>query len=64
MTNLNRGSATIYAFPARGRYAVKGQHEEAAAKTRMASPYVTKAPSSSSWYHEEAISEADRTRKN
>ena len=63
MTNLNRGSATIYAFPARGRFAANGQNEETAAKTRLASSYVTRV-SSSSWYHEEAIRDADHSRKN
>jgi hypothetical protein len=62
-------SATIYEFPARGRYAVGGQHEEAkSAAMNFTSPnFVSsrnmKAVISNGWYHDEAI-EAERLLKN
>jgi hypothetical protein len=64
-TNSHSGSATIYAFPARGRFAPNGRHDEAA---KLASPRPTKVVIGEAWYHEEAIQEAikeaDRNRKN
>jgi hypothetical protein len=54
-----QGTAKIYDFPLRGRFAVSASHESDAAK------FVTQTPAImfGSWYHEEAI-EAERTRKN
>jgi len=63
MTSLNRGPAKIYAFPARGRFATAGQHEEPA-RTRPPASHVPCVSSSSSWYHDEAIREAEQQRKN
>lgn len=62
MTSLNRGPAKIYPFPARGRFAINGEHDEAAG-ARL-TPRVTQVASSSSWYHDEAIREAEQQRKN
>ena len=56
MTSLNRGPAKIYAFPARGRFI--GQHDEAA-RAQLA-PSAAAVSSSSSWYHDEAIREAEQ----
>lgn len=56
-TNAENGSATIYQFPARGRFATSAPCEEV--KT-VAAPRVVYG---SGWYHDEAI-EAERTRKN
>jgi Protein of unknown function (DUF2735) len=59
-TNSHSGSATIYAFPARGRFAPGGRRDD--------SPRMTKVVIGDAWYHEEAIQEAikeaDRNRKN
>lgn len=63
MTSLNRGPAKIYAFPARGRFATNGQQNEAI-RANLASPLMTRVSSSSSWYHDEAIREAEKPRKN
>jgi hypothetical protein len=54
-----QGTAKIYDFPLRGRFAVSASHESDTAK------FVTQTPAImfGSWYHEEAI-EAERTRKN
>jgi hypothetical protein len=57
-------SATIYEFPARGRYAVSSQPEQI--KTVMAnyaSSRTIKTVVGQSWYHDEAI-EAERAPKN
>ena len=56
-TNFQGGSATIYQFPARGRFATAGQNDSNA--TARLAPKV----SYGSWYHDDAI-EAERTRKN
>ena len=57
-TTVQGGSATIYQFPPRGRYAVGANN---------AAEQVSAAPAhivfGSGWYHDEAI-EAERTRKN
>jgi len=61
-TNVQAGSATIYQFPARGRYAVSGASnvmESASASVPQPASIVF----GSGWYHDEAI-EAERTRKN
>jgi hypothetical protein len=55
-----QGSARIYDFPPRGRFAVSAsQDSDAAAKSMPRAPAIA----FGSWYHEEAI-EAERTRKN
>jgi hypothetical protein len=56
------GSATIYQFPARGRFAERASHhgsEPARADTARATRVVL----DSGWYHDEAI-EAERARSN
>lgn len=52
MTTLQNGSATIYQFPARGRFAVNAERSEAAAP---ALPRGTKLVVGGAWYHDEAI---------
>lgn len=57
MTDVQNGSATIYQFPPRGRFAQPARSE--------AELKAIEAPSiafGSGWYHDEAI-EAERTRK-
>jgi len=54
------GSAQIFAFPPRGRFAVLGQASAPAASTQML-PAV-KIASGSGWYHDEAI-QAEQRRK-
>jgi len=57
--NLNQGSARIYQFPAGGRSALGGRrYEGAKAVSEAASPPVSEADCSGSWYHEAAIQEA------
>ena len=59
-TNLNRVSATIYQFPIGGRAGLSSRLEAVNPATQRANEIVT----SGSWYHEEAIREAEVTRKN
>jgi hypothetical protein len=61
----NSGSAKIYQFPARGRFAVAGQDDEPKpVAASFALPRTARVAYGSSWYHDEAILEAERTRKN
>jgi Protein of unknown function (DUF2735) len=64
-TSMSRASATIYTFPARGRYAIREQGTSMAATAHL--PLGVKVSSGSGWYHEEAIQaarEAEQGRKN
>jgi len=59
-TNVASGSATIYPFPPRGRFAPCAGNPD----TEQAKAAVPRAPRvvfGSGWYHDEAI-EAERTR--
>jgi hypothetical protein len=62
-TNSSRESAEIYQFPARGRFAAGVQRSEKPADN-LTSEQVVKAAVGSGWYHEAAIEEAERSRKN
>jgi hypothetical protein len=61
-TELYRGSAKIYQFPARVRPLLGGRGEEAKANNNLAAPNLTpmavaKVAFGSAWYHEEAVRE-------
>ncbi len=65
-TNFS-GSAKIYSFPPRGRFALRDQHDDFAPATNMQLPRGVKLVSGSAWYHDEAIQDAmkaDNGRKN
>lgn len=66
MATTISGSAKIYAFPPRGRFALRVQGDDPAPKVQL--PYGVKLMSGSSgWYHEAAIqsaAETDRGRNN
>jgi len=53
------GSATIYAFPPRGRFALASQHD-AMEFAGVKSAHGVKIASGSGWYHEAAIEDASR----
>jgi uncharacterized protein DUF2735 len=57
MTTNVSGSAKIYAFPPRGRFAANNQHEGSQPSASALPPNVMTA-CGSSWYHDEAIQEA------
>ena len=60
--NAIRESATIYQFPVGGRAALGGHPLEANPTGSLAR--VAKVAASGAWYHEEAMQEAQRARKN
>jgi hypothetical protein len=63
-TNSYRASAEIIPFPVRARPAPGEPREAAKPVATFASPRAVKVASSSGWYHEAAIEDADRSRKN
>ena len=66
-TNSDRASAKIYQFPARGRFAASGpsgHRNDTETTATLPSPPVVKAAVGSGWYHEAAIQDAERARKN
>jgi len=63
-TNFHHESAKIYQFPARIRATVGGHREELKPAAELTSPRAAKAACGSAWYHEEAVREAERVRKN
>ena len=54
-SNDRSGSAKIYMFPPRGRFAAIGQIDEAKSTPSFVSPRAVRIASGSSWYHEAAI---------
>jgi uncharacterized protein DUF2735 len=63
-TSSYRGSATILQFPVRGRATVGDHGEEAKYTADLTVPRGATAAFGGSWYHEEAVQEAERARKN
>jgi hypothetical protein len=63
-TNSQATSATIYTFPARGRFARIGQGDDLNQSATLAAARASKSVVSGAWYHEEAIRDEDKTRKN
>jgi hypothetical protein len=66
MTNTFSGSAKIYAFPPRGRFAISSQNpggdsEASMPAAAMQLPREVKLVSGSAWYHDEAIQDAIKT---
>jgi hypothetical protein len=51
MTTLSRGSATIYQFPARGRFAANAERNDG----KAALPQGARLAVGGAWYHDEAI---------
>jgi hypothetical protein len=63
-TSFPRGSAQIYEFPSRGRFAVNGRDQSKPRANVEPQPLV-KVASGSGWYHDAAIAEeAERSRSN
>ena len=63
MTMNLSGSATIYQFPARGRFAANAAHSDFN-NPGLIAPSIVPVASASGWYHEEAMLEDERARKN
>jgi hypothetical protein len=62
-TNSDRASGEIIQFPPRGRFASANQSDDKLAMSASASR-IAKVAIGSAWYHEEAIEQAERDRKN
>jgi hypothetical protein len=58
------GSAKIYQFPTGGRARREARRHEAKPVDDFAVPRIARVTSGSAWYHEEAIRDAQGTRKN
>lgn len=58
-SSISRGSAQIYEFPPRGRFALTGG-DQSQPRTNLESPSPVKVAAGSGWYHEAAIEEAAR----
>ena len=58
-TSISRGSAQIYEFPPRGRFALNGSDQNQP-RTNLESAPLVKVAAGSGWYHEAAIEEAAR----
>ena len=63
MTTDNPTSATIYTFPARGRFAVVAEHIDSTLPANVPIPRGAIVAAASGWYHEEAV-KAEQRRKN
>jgi hypothetical protein len=59
--NFPRDSATIYKFPATGRFAADGLRTDESDSAPARTP---RTACGSAWYHDEAIQDADRVSKN
>jgi len=60
-TNTGQGSARIYQFPRGGRAALGGRRYDEVVGTQQPAPSIQPSICSGSWYHEEAIHEANPT---
>jgi hypothetical protein len=58
MTTSLSGSAKIYPFPARGRFAANSRHEDFESAKLQLPRGARLAASGSGWYHDEAIKDA------
>jgi hypothetical protein len=59
----DRRSAEICQFPPRGRFAASARRDESKSAAGIAMPRLATTTFSGSWYHEEAIRDAERARK-
>lgn len=62
-SNFQRESAKIYQFPVRGHFVASAQFSDLKPVGALMSAQVADSVSGN-WYHDEAIQEAERTRKN
>jgi hypothetical protein len=62
-TSFHPDTAKIYTFPARGRFAAGARPELADDEFDLKSARYSDAAFGGSWYHEEAIKEADHNQK-
>ncbi len=60
-TNTSQASATIYTFPARGRFATNDKREDTKPANTVTLPRFAKLVVGGAWYHEQAIQDAERS---
>ena len=60
MTNSPQASAKIFAFPARGRFALDDKRDDAKSANNVTLPRFAKLVVGGAWYHEQAIQDAER----
>ena len=60
-TNFPHASATIYTFPARGRFALDDKRDDAKPANNVTLPRFAKLVVGGAWYHEQAIQDAERS---
>jgi hypothetical protein len=61
-TDISRGSARIYEFPRRGRFAARDESQQ---RTNLEAQAAMRAAVGGGWYHDAAIAEeAERPRSN
>jgi hypothetical protein len=63
-STLPRGSATIYQFPARGRFATAGNGDQSDSAINLMAARAAKIVSGGAWYHEAAIHDDELGRSN
>jgi hypothetical protein len=63
-TNVPQGSAQIFKFPPRGRFAVGGADSAQNKPANFTTQQAVIAAAGGAWYHDEAVREAELPRKN
>jgi hypothetical protein len=64
MTEVSRNSAQIFQFPPRGRFAASGNLGENKFAVSFTLPDGGQTVLGGAWYHDEAVQDAERVRKN
>ena len=64
MTEVSQSSAQIFQFPARGRFAAGGKVGENKLAVSFTLPDGVQTVLGGAWYHDEAVQDAERVRKN
>ena len=62
-TSVPQGSAQIFTFPPRGRYAVGDANPAQNRPAKLTTPQAVIVGTSGAWYHDEAVQDAERVRK-
>jgi hypothetical protein len=63
-TDMSPGSAKIFQFPARGRFAAAGNLDENRLAENFTLPRGVETVLGGAWYHDEAVQADERVRKN
>jgi hypothetical protein len=63
MTSYQHESAKIYQFPIGGRAMAGGRRDDVKSAAQPTSPRVSATAFGGSWYHEEAVQDAERARR-